>query len=129
MEPLELRSGNVRVTMTAKTKPDWHIPLAEAAQRGPIPPNLAAALFKRGSMLLEYYAPRGEDAQTPHAQDELYFIAAGSARFARDGEEVLCVAGDALFVPAGMEHRFSEMSGDFATWVVFYGPEGGEQES
>jgi mannose-6-phosphate isomerase-like protein (cupin superfamily) len=34
--------------------------------------------------------------------------------------------GDVLFVPAGVEHRFEDFSDDFVTWVVFYGPEGGE---
>jgi hypothetical protein len=31
-----------------------------------------------------------------------------------------------LFVPAGIEHRFYDFSDDFCTWVMFYGPEGGE---
>jgi mannose-6-phosphate isomerase-like protein (cupin superfamily) len=35
--------------------------------------------------------------------------------------------GDFLFAPAGVEHRFEDFSKDFATWVLFYGPEGGEQ--
>jgi hypothetical protein len=30
-------------------------------------------------------------------------------------------------VAAGVQHRFEEFSDDFATWVIFYGPEGGEQ--
>ena len=34
--------------------------------------------------------------------------------------------GDMLFVPAGTVHRFEDFSDDFATWVIFYGPEGGE---
>ena len=34
--------------------------------------------------------------------------------------------GEALFVPAGVEHRFVDFSDDFAAWVVFYGPPGGE---
>ena len=34
--------------------------------------------------------------------------------------------GDVLFVAAGAVHRFEEFSHDFATWVIFYGPEGGE---
>ena len=35
-------------------------------------------------------------------------------------------AGDLLFVPAGVVHRFEDFSDDFSTWVIFYGPEGGE---
>jgi uncharacterized protein YjlB len=38
-------------------------------------------------------------------------------------------AGDVLFVPARMEHRFEAMSGDFAVWVMFYGPAGGEHSN
>jgi hypothetical protein len=34
--------------------------------------------------------------------------------------------GELLFVPAGVVHRFEDFSDDFATWVMFYGPEGGE---
>ena len=36
--------------------------------------------------------------------------------------------GDFLFVPAGIEHRFESFTNDFATWVIFYGPVGGEKE-
>ncbi|MDQ3378133.1 MAG: cupin domain-containing protein, partial [Actinomycetota bacterium] len=35
--------------------------------------------------------------------------------------------GDALFVPAGVEHRFENFTDDLVAWVVFYGPEGGEE--
>jgi mannose-6-phosphate isomerase-like protein (cupin superfamily) len=34
--------------------------------------------------------------------------------------------GDVLFVAAGVEHRFENFTDDFAAWVFFYGPEGGE---
>jgi hypothetical protein len=34
--------------------------------------------------------------------------------------------GDVLFAAAHVEHRFEGFSDDFATWVVFYGPPGGE---
>jgi mannose-6-phosphate isomerase-like protein (cupin superfamily) len=81
-----------------------------------------------GSMSVELYAPQGHDPQQPHAQDELYIVAAGSAEFVRNGERMLCAAGDVLFVPAEMEHRFERFSLDFSTWVVFWGPKGGEQD-
>ena len=35
-------------------------------------------------------------------------------------------AGDFLFAPAGVEHRFVNFTDNFYTWVIFYGPEGGE---
>ena len=37
-----------------------------------------------------------------------------------------CIASDVLFVEAGQPHRFENMSPDFSTWVIFWGPEGGE---
>ena len=44
-----------------------------------------------------------------------------------DGEQRYTVeAGSFLFVPADHFHRFEDFSSDFAVWVVFYGPEGGE---
>ena len=33
----------------------------------------------------------------------------------------------ALFVPAGVVHRFEDFGDDFATWVFFYGPQDGER--
>jgi uncharacterized RmlC-like cupin family protein len=35
--------------------------------------------------------------------------------------------GDALFVAAHVPHHFERMSEDFVTWVVFWGPTGGEK--
>ena len=86
-------------------------------------------MMQHGSMSVEYYAPAKIDTQTPHLQDEIYVIASGHSTFFRDGETVECQAGDVLFVPAGMEHRFINFTNDFATWVIFYGPQGGEKSS
>jgi mannose-6-phosphate isomerase-like protein (cupin superfamily) len=84
-------------------------------------------LMQHGTMSVEYFAPDKIDTQTPHKQDELYVIASGSGTFLRDGEHVQYNKGDILFVPAGMEHRFENFTEDFATWVIFYGKEGGEK--
>jgi len=35
--------------------------------------------------------------------------------------------GTVVFVAAGRPHRFEEFSDDFAVWVFFYGPAGGER--
>ena len=83
-------------------------------------------LLKHGSMQVEYFAPNDVDRQTPHQQDELYVIVSGESRFYWEGDYVSCKKGDVLFVPAGMEHRFEDFSDDFATWVIFYGRDGGE---
>lgn len=79
-----------------------------------------------GSMSVELYAPEGQDPQTPHAQDELYFILAGTGELLVGDERHRVEPGAAFFVPAGAVHRFENFSADFATWVVFWGPQGGE---
>ena len=87
-----------------------------------------AALMAHGSMRTELYAPRGHDPQQPHAQDELYFIQCGQGDFVQGDTRQRFQAGDAFFVPAGQVHRFEHFSVDFVTWVVFWGPPGGERE-
>lgn len=83
-------------------------------------------LFAHGTLQVKYYSPRELDDQTPHSRDEVYVIARGSGTFYVAGERVPFEPGTMLFVAAGAEHRFERFSGDFATWVFFYGPEGGE---
>jgi mannose-6-phosphate isomerase-like protein (cupin superfamily) len=83
-------------------------------------------LFRHGTLSVELYAPRGTDPQHPHTRDEIYVVVSGTGKFRRETEEFSFGRGDVLFVPAGKEHRFVDFSDDFATWVFFYGPEGGE---
>jgi mannose-6-phosphate isomerase-like protein (cupin superfamily) len=67
------------------------------------------------------FAPRGEDTQTPHTQDEVYVVMSGHGQFRRREEVVDFVAGDVLFVPAKVVHRFENFSDDLVTWVIFFG--------
>lgn len=83
-------------------------------------------LFEHGSLEVEVYAPRGSDPQEPHSRDEVYVVISGSGWFLNGDQRHRFKAGDLLFVPAGVVHRFEEFTDDFATWVMFYGPEGGE---
>ena len=88
-----------------------------------------ARVLEHGSMEVEVYAPRGSDPQTPHTRDELYVVVRGSGRFVNGPEHHAFGPGDVLFVPAGVEHRFEDFTEDLEVWVVFYGPEGGEEEA
>ncbi|WP_210402926.1 cupin domain-containing protein [Thalassospira sp. MCCC 1A01428] len=105
----------------------WRANLMDTMQalRGRSDPRFEI-LLAHGSMSVEVYAPDKIDHQTPHRQDELYIIQSGSGMFYRDGSYSACAAGDVLFVPAGMAHRFEDFSDDFVTWVIFWGPKGGE---
>jgi len=103
------------------------IRFADALTRVPDAQGRAfAVMFEHGTLALEIYAPRGTDPQQPHRRDELYVVVAGSGTFFCDGARTPFAAGDALFVPAGAAHRFEDFSADFAVWVIFYGPDGGE---
>jgi mannose-6-phosphate isomerase-like protein (cupin superfamily) len=86
-----------------------------------------AEALAHGSMSAGLYAPVGKDPQTPHTRDEVYIIRAGRADFTVGADIQPCVVGDVLFVAAGAEHRFSNLSDDFSAWVVFWGPKGGER--
>ncbi|HKJ20040.1 MAG TPA: cupin domain-containing protein [Woeseiaceae bacterium] len=88
--------------------------------------GLYGVLLEHGTMELGYYRPADSDEQEPHEQDELYIVHTGAGVCQRGDERIDFGPGDALFVPAHMEHRFVEFSADFAAWVVFYGPRGGE---
>lgn len=117
---------------------------ADEGRHAPIEPGyLSAMLIRHGSMELRWYAPQGSDPQQPHDRDELYIIVSGHGVFIRAEEKlpfgedrtivlggaqrVSVQPGDALFVPAGTEHRFESISTDFGAWIIFYGPEGGER--
>ena len=83
-------------------------------------------LFEHGTLAVEFYKPEKVDLQQPHTRDEIYVIASGSGQFINGDQQHAIEPGEVLFVPAGREHRFVDFTDDFATWVFFYGPEGGE---
>ena len=85
-------------------------------------------LFEHGSLSVEVYKPEKVDLQQPHNRDEVYLIISGSGEFLNNGRRTTFNTGDFLFVPAGIDHRFENFTDDFATWVIFYGLEGGESK-
>jgi mannose-6-phosphate isomerase-like protein (cupin superfamily) len=86
----------------------------------------AVIAFRRGSLDVALSLPVRSRTQTPHAQDEIYFIIRGRGVLIHDGKRDSFESGDLLFVAAGTEHQFENISEDSAIWRVFYGPEGGE---
>ncbi len=83
-------------------------------------------LFEHGTLSVEIYKPEKVDLQQPHTRDEVYIVISGTGEFLNDNVRTTFCPGDFLFVPAGVTHRFENFSDDFSTWVLFYGPEGGE---
>ena len=84
-------------------------------------------LFRHGTLQLRVYAPHGVDDQKPHARDEIYVGLRGEGEFVSEAGTQRFASGDFIFAPAGVPHHFANFSEDFAVWVFFYGPEGGEK--
>jgi mannose-6-phosphate isomerase-like protein (cupin superfamily) len=121
---------------SSEIRGDWaHIGLAAALARlAENAPAKSVALFEHGSLVVKLYIPRGAngeliDPQTPHTRDELYVVARGAGVFFNGETRRRTEIGDLIFAPTSKAHRFEDFSEDFAVWVMFYGPEGGESKS
>jgi len=105
------------------------INLPDALRRLPGPQGEdSVAVFDHGSLVIKLYTPHGRDDQTPHSRDEIYVIAQGKGEFVCGTARETFAPHDVFFAAAGMTHRFENFSEDFAVWVFFYGPEGGEDD-
>jgi len=107
--------------------PNNHLSLKSTQEKLKASGKEFVEFFSHGSLVVELYKPDGVDRQTPHTRDEVYIITSGTGRFFNAGTYIDFAPGDFLFVPAGAEHRFEDFTDDFSTWVLFYGPEGGER--
>jgi mannose-6-phosphate isomerase-like protein (cupin superfamily) len=96
---------------------DWVVSLAAAKAAPPSPGRISSLHMEHGSMTLRFYTPKGVDTQTPHDQDEIYIVASGHGHV---------VSGPSEAKLEKNVHRFVDFTADFGTWVVFWGPKGGE---
>jgi mannose-6-phosphate isomerase-like protein (cupin superfamily) len=65
------------------------------------------------------------DSQSPHAEDELYFVVRGRARMRAGSEDRDVTAGSVIFVPAQQEHRFYDIAEELVVLVFFAPAESG----
>jgi mannose-6-phosphate isomerase-like protein (cupin superfamily) len=110
-----------------------HLDLQSALRHLPLPATAAwpegvwdKTVCAHGTMSVIVFTPRGHDYQTTHAQDELYVVVRGSGVLLVGDTPHPFAAGDVLFVPAEVRHRFVEFTPDLVTWAIFWGPPGGE---
>ncbi|MCI4364509.1 MAG: cupin domain-containing protein [Thermoplasmata archaeon] len=67
-----------------------------------------------------YVLPAGAtDGQSPHGEDEIYYVVQGKARFLHGALDQPVAPGDVLFVPAHDEHRFHSVEEELVVLVVF----------
>ena len=63
----------------------------------------------------------GEDQQSPHGQDEIYYVVSGKATLRVNGEDTPAVPGAILYVAAEAEHKFVAIEEEL-TLLVFFAP-------
>src|SRR5262249_5885278 len=97
------RSGVIRLTE------------AQASIPGP-DGERAVVVLRRGTLDVVLGLPVAPNQQTPHEQDEIYFIARGRGVLVHDGKRDAFDSGDLLFVAAGCEHHYEDFSDDLALW-------------
>ena len=80
--------------------------------------------LNRGSMSLGLYVlPAGsEDTQTPHLEDEIYYVVSGHGDILVAGERRPVQPGSIIFVEKHVDHRFVDITEDLAI-LVFFAPE------
>lgn len=59
------------------------------------------------------------DTQSPHGQDEVYYIVEGEAQLVVQDEPIPVSPGSIVYVRAGVEHRFEPITDDLRTVVLF----------
>jgi len=76
-------------------------------------PSMSAGLY--------VLAAGSEDRQSPHHQDELYYIVRGKARIRAGSDDREVTEGSLIFVAAELEHRFHDIEEEL-TVLVFFAP-------
>ena len=61
----------------------------------------------------------GNDLQSPHSQDEIYYVINGAAKVRLGEKEKPAEKGSVVFVEAGVEHRFFDIEEELVLLVVF----------
>jgi len=95
--------------------------------------QLAAQRQQSGKLYLEflrvpsmslglYVLPAGGiDPQSPHTEDEVYYVVSGRGSIRVGAEDRAVEPGSIVFVKAGVEHRFHSIAEDL-TILVFFAP-------
>jgi quercetin dioxygenase-like cupin family protein len=59
------------------------------------------------------------DKQTPHQEDEIYYVVRGKAKMRLGREERAIHEGDVIFVEKNLEHRFLNIAEELVLLVIF----------
>jgi len=80
--------------------------------------------LNEGTMSLGLYvlAAGSTDTQSPHSEDEIYYVVAGRGTIVVAGERRPVRPGSIVFVAKKVEHRFIDIEEDLSI-LVFFAPE------
>lgn len=80
--------------------------------------------INEGALSLGLYvlAAGATDTQSPHAEDEVYYVVSGRATVDVAGERRPVQPGSIIFVAKDVEHRFVDIVEDLSL-LVFFAPE------
>ncbi|MEP7134885.1 MAG: cupin domain-containing protein [Chloroflexota bacterium] len=73
------------------------------------------------SMGLYVLPAGGVDPQSPHTEDEVYYVASGRAQIKVADEDRAVQAGSIVYVAKNVEHRFHSIE-EQLTVIVFFAP-------
>ena len=73
------------------------------------------------SMGLYVLPADGTDPQSPHTEDEVYYVVSGKARIKVADEDGPVEAGSIVYVAKNVEHRFHSIEAEL-TVLVFFAP-------
>jgi mannose-6-phosphate isomerase-like protein (cupin superfamily) len=74
------------------------------------------------SLTVALWPAGATDEQQPHTEDEVYYVAGGRARLRVGADQDFeVVSGSVVYVRAGVEHRFHEISEELHV-LVFWSP-------
>ena len=59
------------------------------------------------------------DKQSPHKEDEIYYVVRGKAKIRLGREERAIHEGDVIFVEKNLEHRFFNIAEELVLLVIF----------
>ena len=84
-------------------------------------PNHWAERFRVPDLSVGTYsiAVGGTDDQAPHLEDEVYVVIGGRAILNSDSATAAVQAGSVIYVPAGENHTFTQITEDLTLLVIF----------
>lgn len=99
--------------------------LSELAQKRADSGEMWLEFFRASSQSLSmglYVIPAGgTDPQSPHGEDEIYYVVSGRGKIQVKNEDRPVQTGSIIFVAANDEHHFHDIEEDLSV-IVFFAP-------